>query len=111
MFARYGLVGALAGACGALAAAAPDFLAPIGFTQLEAIKAMFVLYALLGVAGCLLYARVPRRTPPATGEPAAALGPSRPIVYKLAALFSLDAFAGGSSPCWRSGSSNASSCH
>ena len=95
MFARYGLVGALAGACGALAAAAPDFLAPIGFTQLEAIKAMFVLYALLGVMGGLAYSRVPPRKPPANGEPSTALGPSRHIVYKLAALFSLDAFAGG----------------
>ena len=56
---------------------------------------MFVLYALLGVAGCLLYARIPRRPPAASGEPAGALGPSRHIVYKLAALFSLDAFAGG----------------
>ena len=95
MFARYGLVGALAGACGALAAAAPDFLAPIGFTQLEAIKAMFVLYALLGVIGGLAYSRVPPRTLPANGEQSTALGPSRHIVYKLAALFSLDAFAGG----------------
>ena len=30
-----------------------------------------------------------------SAEPAGALGPSRHIVYKLAALFSLDAFAGG----------------
>ena len=56
---------------------------------------MFVLYALLGVAGCLLYARIPRRPPRASAEPAGALGPSRHIVYRLAALFSLDAFAGG----------------
>ena len=56
---------------------------------------MFVLYALLGVAGCLLYARIPRLPPREDTEPAGALGPSRHIVYKLAALFSLDAFAGG----------------
>ena len=66
-----------------------------GVDQLTAIKAMFVLYALLGVAGCLLYARIPRQPPRASGKPAAALGPSRHIVYRLAALFSLDAFAGG----------------
>jgi len=95
MFARYSLVGALAGAVGALAAATPDLLAPFGLDQLAGIKAMFVLYAILGVAGGLLYARIPHRRPAATSGAAAALGPSRFIVYKLAALFSLDAFAGG----------------
>ena len=95
MFARYSLIGALSAAFGALAAAAPQYLSAAGVDQLTAIKAMFVLYALLGVAGCLLYARIPRRPPRASAEPAGALGPSRHIVYRLAALFSLDAFAGG----------------
>jgi MFS family permease len=95
MFARYSLIGALAGACGALAAAVPDLVAPTGLGQLEAIKAMFVLYALLGVAGGFAYARIPPRPRPANGGQPTALGPSRHIVYKLAALFSLDAFAGG----------------
>ena len=47
------------------------------------------------MAGCLLYARIPAAASTASGKPAAALGPSRHIVYRLAALFSLDAFAGG----------------
>jgi MFS family permease len=94
MFARYSLIGALSGAFGALAAATPDFLSLAGIGQLTAIKAMFVLYALLGVAGSLLYARIPPRVQPVAGA-SATLGPSRHIVYKLAALFSLDAFAGG----------------
>ncbi|HUG16906.1 MAG TPA: MFS transporter [Thermomicrobiales bacterium] len=95
IFARYSLVGAFAAAAGALAAAAPDFVAPLGVNQLTAIKAMFVLYALLGVLGGTLYARVPRAEPvPGTRAPSA-LGPSRKVVLKLAALFSLDAFAGG----------------
>jgi len=93
-FGRYSLVGALAAALGSLAAAAPDLAAPLGLTALEAIKAMFVLYALLGVLGGLCYARVPRRRA-AAEEHAAPLGPSRAIVLKLAALFALDAFAGG----------------
>lgn len=94
MFARYSLVGALASAVGALAAALPDFMAHLGFGRLGAIKLMFVLYALLGVFGSLLYARIPRHI--SSGGPAkSALGPSRAIVLKLAALFSLDAFAGG----------------
>jgi hypothetical protein len=96
MFARYSLTGALAGAFGALAAATPDFLGLIGMSQLAPIKAMFVLYAVLGIAGGLIYARLPaRQRPPSAPDGATTLGPSRGIVYKLAALFSLDAFAGG----------------
>lgn len=95
MFARYSLIGALSGAAGALAAAMPDFLTSIGLSELTAVKAMFLLYAALGVIGAVLYARMPRRPPAAQHASKAALGPSRTIVYKLAALFSLDAFAGG----------------
>jgi predicted MFS family arabinose efflux permease len=95
MFARYSLVGALAGAFGASAAAAPDLLASFGLDQLGAIKLMFVLYALLGLVGGLLYAQIPRRRPLEDRGATSALGPSRMIVFKLAALFSLDAFAGG----------------
>ncbi|NGO55063.1 MFS transporter [Allomesorhizobium camelthorni] len=95
MFARYSLVGALAGAVGALASATPDLLAPVGLDQLTSIKAMFVLYALLGLLGGFLYARIPQRRPTSGSGTASALGPSRNIVIKLAALFSLDAFAGG----------------
>jgi MFS family permease len=95
MFARYSLVGALAAACGALAAAAPDIVAPLGLDRLTAIKLMFVLYAVLGLAGGLLYSLIPRRQSLPDAAATAALGPSRGIVLKLAALFSLDAFAGG----------------
>jgi len=94
MFARYSLVGSLASASGALAAALPDLIMPLGLGQRTAIKLMFIVYALLGLAGAVLYARIPPRI---TGDepPQAVLGPSRTIVFKLAALFSLDAFAGG----------------
>jgi MFS family permease len=97
IFARYGLIGALAAACGALASASPQVLAPLGIGQLAALRAMFVLYALLGAITGLLYARLPRRAAAPSGEPVqrSALGPSRGIVYRLAALFSIDAFAGG----------------
>ena len=93
-FARYSLIGALAGAVGSLAAATPEWLAPLGVGRLEGIRAMFVFYAALGLAGGLAYARIPRR-PQTMEAPPSALGPSRGIVYKLAALFSIDAFAGG----------------
>ncbi|MCP4735058.1 MAG: MFS transporter, partial [Bosea sp.] len=49
MFARYSLVGALASAVGALAAAAPDVMTTVGLGQLTAIKLMFVLYAVVGL--------------------------------------------------------------
>jgi len=95
LFARYSLVGALAAAVGSLAAALPHYVAAAGIDELTALKAMFVLYAGLGVIGSLLYARIPKRPPPPKDAPKAGLGPSRSIVYKLAALFSLDAFSGG----------------
>lgn len=95
MFARYSLVGALAGAAGSLGAGVPDLLAPTGIDRLTTIKVMFVFYAFLGLLGGLLYRRLPPRRPPSDRAAAAALGPSRSTVYRLAALFSLDAFAGG----------------
>jgi MFS family permease len=95
MFARYSLIGALAAAVGALASGSPDVLAMMGVSQIAALKGMFVAYAVLGVAGGLMYARIPAEGPPAMEKPVAALGPSRGIVYKMAALFSIDAFAGG----------------
>lgn len=95
MFAVYGLVGAVAAALGSLAAASPEFLVALGLARLTALKAMFVLYALLGVAGGLVYRRVPDDPPRIEQGPASALGPSRGVVYRLAALFSIDAFAGG----------------
>jgi len=95
MFAVYGLIGALAAALGSLAAASPEYLVDFGLTRLEALKAMFLLYALLGVAGGVLYRLIPADSSPDERKPASALGPSRRIVYRLAALFSIDAFAGG----------------
>ncbi|MFS8112245.1 MFS transporter [Rhizobium jaguaris] len=95
MFARYSLVGALASAGGALAAALPDFMTRLGLAQLTAIKLMFVLYAIVGILGSLVYARIPPRPASHETDKPGTLGPSRAIVLKLAALFSLDAFAGG----------------
>ncbi len=95
MFAAYGLTGAFAAAVGSLAAGSPEFLVSLGWTRLGALQAMFLLYAALGVAGGLLYRLVPKETIAADERPRFALGPSKRIVYKLAALFSIDAFAGG----------------
>jgi len=94
VFARYSLIGALSAAVGSLAASVPDFLVSSGSTEIGAFRIMFYAYAAIGVASAALY----RRLPHSRGEekPAhAPLGPSRSTVYKLAALFSIDAFAGG----------------
>jgi MFS family permease len=94
-FARYSLIGALAGAFGSLAAAAPEWLDLAGIGKLDALRMMFIAYAVLGVAGGFAYAQIPRRPAAHRTQHTAALGPSRSIVYKLAALFSIDSFAGG----------------
>jgi MFS family permease len=95
VFARYSLIGALSIAAGALAAGVPDLLVSLGMGRIGALQAMFYVYAALGLVGALFYARIPRAEVKETAPRATALGPSRRTVYKLAALFSLDSFAGG----------------
>jgi MFS family permease len=94
LFARYSFLGSMFGALGALTAGAPEWLAAGGWSMLEALRAMFVLYGAIGIAVWILYLRLPN---PRIGEnrPAVPLGPSRGIVLRLAALFSVDSFAGG----------------
>src|SRR6185312_3943688 len=94
VFARYSLIGALSMAAGSLAAALPDVLVRAGYGNVAALKVMFYVYAALGIAAFLLYRRLPHAQADAP-RATAPLGPSRGIVYRLAALFSLDAFAGG----------------
>ncbi len=92
-FARYSLIGALSMAVGTLAAAAPDVLSRAGLDQVTAFKLMFYAYGALGLACVALYRQLPHAQ--MAEKPHAPLGPSRGVVYKLAALFSLDAFSGG----------------
>jgi MFS family permease len=94
-FARYSLVGGLAAAGGALAASLPEILMTLGWPELLGVKGMFVVYAMLGLVGGLFYVRMIPMPPLSQSCHSRSLGPSRAIVYKLAALFSLDAFAGG----------------
>ncbi len=96
VFARYSLVGALVGAVGALFAGFSDVLAgAIHVDPAATMQAMFLLYALLGLASGLVYRGLPAALETETGTPAAPLRESKRIVYTLAALFSLDAFGGG----------------
>ncbi|MGO4810789.1 MFS transporter [Cupriavidus sp. 2MCAB6] len=95
LFARYSLTGALSAAIGALAAALPGWLASqLGVSFLSAMRAMFMIYALTGVALWFLYTRMPEPEP-RVASVRTPLGPSRRIVTRLALLFSVDAFAGG----------------
>jgi MFS family permease len=95
LFARYSLTGALSAAVGALAAAVPPWLAAhAGVALLDGLRAMFVLYAGIGALVWWLYRNLPAAEGAAAQAPAP-LGPSRTIVFRLAALFSVDAFAGG----------------
>ena len=95
LFARYSLAGSLAGALGALAAALPEWVSShSAVSRLECMRAMFWAYALIGIAVWLLYRSAPQESAsrPAAQAP---LGKSKAVVFRLAALFSVDAFAGG----------------
>jgi predicted MFS family arabinose efflux permease len=95
LFARYALTGALCAALGALASGLPDRVATLlGMQRLDALRAMFVVYGLIGISIWALYRKLPAKEAASDAKPAP-LGPSRAIVVKLAALFSVDSFAGG----------------
>ena len=89
------LLGSLVAAVGALCAGVPEWIGErVGASTTTALRWTFVGYAALGVVVLLRYRRL---SPPSSrgGAPAVALGPSRRSCYRLAALFSLDAFGGG----------------
>jgi MFS family permease len=104
-FARYNLVASIAGACGALIAGLPALLARGGLPYDTLLTLTFCLYALVAVIVAIQAARLSS----AVEAPGGALPErsslwrrvipplphSRGIVYRLAALFSVDAFAGG----------------
>ena len=95
VFARYSFTGSIFGALGALAAAVPDWLSSVvGLPHVDALRSMFVVYAVIGFIVWVLYWRLPKARA-AEAAPPAPLGPSRSIVWKLAGLFSIDSFAGG----------------
>jgi MFS family permease len=96
LFAFYSVSGSLMGALGTLIAAATD-LGPkwLGIGALDMMRLLFVIYAALGVVAALIYRGVSDTRIRVGGSPHVPLGVSRPIVYRLTALFGLDAFGGG----------------
>ena len=107
VYGRYNAVGAAAGALGALAAALPGLGHP--GTQVSLQPWLFAVLVPLGITAAALTAGMsaaveatpdeaaPDEAPPAeaAGAPRRGLGPSRPVVRRLAALFAVDAGAGG----------------
>jgi MFS family permease len=105
-FARYNLMAQLAGAAGGLAVIIPDILhRTMGMETTLAIRAMFAGYALIALAMGTMFlslsnkvetpASAPRASQTAIIKPGKPLQKSRVIVLRLAALFAVDAFAGG----------------
>ncbi|MEP7201976.1 MAG: MFS transporter [Ilumatobacteraceae bacterium] len=89
VFARYTFVGGSLAALGALSAGLPQRL---GWP----LRSVFIVYAVTGVAMLGVYATMsPLVEAAAQAAPPTPLGPSKRIVYRLAALFSLDSFGGG----------------
>ncbi|MEI8334877.1 MAG: MFS transporter [Chloroflexota bacterium] len=103
VFARYQLTGSFATAAGALAAGLFAQVAiDRGASPAEAYRLVIVGYALVGIALAVLFTRLSDRVevPPreVTDEPIRTrlgLHRSQGVVLRLAALFALDAFAGG----------------
>jgi MFS family permease len=95
IFARYSLVGALSIAAGSLVTGLPDALVSFGMAKGGALRIMFYVYAALGLLGAVFYSFLPRTEMTRAPSKSTGLGPSRKNIYKLAALFSLDAFASG----------------
>lgn len=112
IFAWYNLAGSFATAVGALAAGGTSqLLQGIGYSPLTSYQVVLVGYGIVGLIMLAFFIslsaaiEVPRNrlqdrgesNPPAPSEPRRFLGlhRSQRIVFRLAALFSLDSFAGG----------------
>ena len=96
LFARYSLIGSVAGALGVLAAAGPDLAVKwTGCTPVGAMQAMFGLYAVLGITSLLLYRLLSPAIEATYEAPPAPLQQSRKLVVSMAALFGMDSFGTG----------------
>jgi len=96
MFALYNLSGALVGSIGALCAALPLwFVHRQQLSDLFGYRITFFVYAFAGLIVFAIYRRMSVSAQVKPTGTKSALGDSRRIIFKLAALFSLDSFGGG----------------
>lgn len=96
----YNLVGSFATALGALCGGAlAQALQGAGLAALESYRAIVIGYALLGGALAVFFTQLSAAAEaapaPLAAQRALGLHRSRNVVFKLSALFALDAFAGG----------------
>jgi MFS family permease len=99
-FARYNLAGFRATAIGALAAGFfSRFLTGVGFTDLQSYRAIILVYAACGIGLTVLFSFLSPDVETTVSVPAKdrvlGLHRSKGVVFRLAGLFALDAFAGG----------------
>jgi MFS family permease len=97
-FGRYALVGSLCGALGALGSGVCESAgAALGLAPGHALRLAYWIYAAAGLGLAFWYRPLLRTTHAQAAEPAATPRPARvrPVIWKLAALFSLDSFGGG----------------
>src|SRR5262249_10436585 len=97
IFATYSLIGSVLSAVGCLFASAPEIVArTIQLPPNAALQGMFLVYAFLGAIAFMIYRQLKSPAEVPVTEPASVpLGPSRRVVFTLAALFGLDSFGGG----------------
>jgi predicted MFS family arabinose efflux permease len=96
LFARYNLGGTFCGALGALASGIPILVArEQGWDILDAERSGFVLYALAAVCLWLIYGGLSTQESTLDTPLSKPLAKSRGLVFRLAALFSIDSFGGG----------------
>ncbi len=102
IFAWYNLSGSCSTAVGALAGGwSSQFLQNHGMSAFDSYRVVLMGYALGGIALVILFLlvspaiEVPGGTSPTDASRTLGLHRSRGVIFKLAALFTLDAFAGG----------------
>lgn len=98
VYGRYNMVGAAAGALGALAVTVPG----LGRPSAAPHSWLFAALVPVGIAGMVIASRLSGSTeaaPPGADEPGprtrTKLGPSRRVVHRMAGLFAVDAAGGG----------------
>ena len=96
LYARYTFIGGLAGAFGTLAIRIPEAIARnTSVSEETALRWCFGIYVLAGFVVMALYRTLSVASTDPDTVVATPLGRSKKVVYRLAALFSLDAFGGG----------------